>query len=94
MTAAVRDALSAGTAGQIPIYLTYAAPFAGAAVVFEVKVNSIKTSDYPTKADRPLNSKMSKSSLVENDFNELPDWKDAIDRFNEELKLIGEECNI
>ena len=51
-----------------------------------VKVNEISTSDYPTKATRPLNSGLSKKSLIDNGFNTLPHWKDAIDRYNVELK--------
>lgn len=52
----------------------------------DIKVNNLKTTDYPTKATRPLNSKLSKKSLVENGFNLLPSWKSAIDRYNLELK--------
>ncbi|MFV0249881.1 MAG: dTDP-4-dehydrorhamnose reductase [Bacilli bacterium] len=51
-----------------------------------VKVNSIKTSEYPTKAFRPLNSKLSKKSLTENNFEQLPSWKDAVERFQIELE--------
>ena len=51
----------------------------------ETKVNAIPTSAYPTKASRPLNSKLSKKSLVENGFEELPSWENAVDRNNEEL---------
>lgn len=51
-----------------------------------MKVNHIKTSDYPSKAVRPLNSKLSKQSLIENGFNTLPSWKDATIRYCEELK--------
>lgn len=50
-----------------------------------VKVNHIKTSEYKTKAVRPLNAKLSKKSLIENGFKTLPSWKDAVDRYNEEL---------
>lgn len=52
----------------------------------DVKVNRIPTSSYPQKAKRPLNSKLSKDSLEENGFERLPDWHDAVDRFNLELK--------
>lgn len=36
-------------------------------------------------AERPLVSKLDKSKLLENDFNELPDWHDAVDRYKKEL---------
>lgn len=52
----------------------------------DVKVNHIKTEDYPTKAKRPKNSKLSKQSLIDNGFNLLPDWQNAIDRYNLELE--------
>ena len=51
-----------------------------------MKVNHIETKDYPVKAARPLNSKLSKSSLIENGFEMLPSWQNAVDRYNEELE--------
>ena len=51
----------------------------------DIVVNPIKTSDYPTKAKRPHNSRMSKEKLVNDGFSMLPDWKDAVDRYNKEL---------
>jgi len=51
-----------------------------------VKVNEIKTSEYKTKAERPLNSKLDKQILLDKGFYLLPEWKDAIIRYNEELK--------
>ncbi len=48
-----------------------------------VKVNHIPTADYPTKAARPLNSRMDKSKLEESGFNRLPSWKDALARYLE-----------
>lgn len=52
----------------------------------EMKVNHIETKDYPVKATRPLNSKLSKSSLTQNGFKLLPSWQNAVDRYNEELE--------
>ncbi len=37
-------------------------------------------------ATRPLVSKLDKSKLVENDFNELPDWHEAVDNYKKELQ--------
>ncbi len=48
---------------------------------YSSKVNFINTSDYPTKAKRPLNSRLSKKCLDEAGFKRLPDWKDALKRF-------------
>ncbi|MBQ7346748.1 MAG: dTDP-4-dehydrorhamnose reductase [Clostridia bacterium] len=48
-------------------------------------IHPIPTSEYPTRASRPLNSRMSKDKLVENGFSRLPDWKDALARYLVEL---------
>ncbi|WP_449598733.1 dTDP-4-dehydrorhamnose reductase [Niallia sp. Marseille-Q9988] len=56
----------------------------------KVKVNSITTEEYPTKAVRPKNSRMSKDKLEQNDFTRLPDWQDALKRYIAELQ---EEVN-
>jgi dTDP-4-dehydrorhamnose reductase len=53
-----------------------------------LKVNPILTSDYPTKAKRPTNSVMSKSSLDSNGFKRLPSWKDALNRYLKEIEVI------
>lgn len=52
----------------------------------EMKVNAIATEEYPTRAKRPLNSRMSKKKLEENGFNLLPPWQDAVKRYLLELK--------
>ena len=51
----------------------------------KMKVNPIPTKDYPQKAIRPLNSKLSKKSLDDAGFDRLPDWMDAVNRYKEEL---------
>ena len=55
-----------------------------------VKVNPISTEDYlklvPQQAKRPLNSRMSKESLDKAGFKRLPEWKDALKRYLDELK--------
>ncbi|WP_297417363.1 dTDP-4-dehydrorhamnose reductase [Clostridium sp.] len=50
------------------------------------KINAIPTSEYPTKAVRPFNSKLSKKSLIDNGFKLLPSWQDALNRYLIELK--------
>lgn len=52
----------------------------------KIKLNPVSTSEYKTKADRPINSKLSKNSLILNGFNLLPEWNDALKRFNEEIR--------
>lgn len=54
-----------------------------------VKVNAVPTSTYPTRAARPLNSRMSKDKLEQAGFSRLPQWQDALTRYLKELK--GEE---
>lgn len=56
----------------------------------DVKVNHITSDEYPQKANRPKNSKLSKSALVDNDFEMLPAWQDALRRYIKELKLTKE----
>ena len=51
----------------------------------QVAVHPIPTSAYPTKAARPLNSRMSKESLRDNGFQALPEWKDALARYLKEI---------
>lgn len=54
-----------------------------------VKVNGVTTEEYmklvPLQASRPLNSRMSKKSLDDNNFVRLPSWQDALKRYLEEL---------
>ena len=52
----------------------------------KTKVLPVSSDAYPTKAVRPLNSRMSKEKLVENGFSKLPDWEDALNRFLVELE--------
>lgn len=49
-----------------------------------VRVNAIPTSEYPTRAVRPLNSRLCKDKLEEMGFYRLPHWKDALGRYLEE----------
>ena len=44
----------------------------------DIKVNKINTEDYPTKAKRPKNSRLSKINLDNNNFKRLSHWKDAL----------------
>lgn len=47
----------------------------------KVEVSPVGSDAYPAKAKRPSNSRMDKSKLVENGFELLPDWKDALSRY-------------
>ncbi|CAB1238937.1 putative dTDP-4-dehydrorhamnose reductase [Ruminococcaceae bacterium BL-4] len=49
------------------------------------KVNAIPSDQYPAKAHRPENSRMSKDKLVENGFHRLPTWQDALNRYLTEI---------
>ena len=53
----------------------------------EVLVKHITSEEYPQKAYRPRNSKLSKKSLDDNGFDRLPTWQDAVERYSKELKL-------
>lgn len=49
-------------------------------------INSISTNEYKTKAVRPLNSRLSKKSLIDAGFQLLPKWEDALDRYLAEVR--------
>lgn len=53
-----------------------------------VTVQHILSKDYPTKAVRPLNSRLSKICLDEAGFKRLPPWRDALGRY---IKIIQSE---
>lgn len=50
------------------------------------RIVPIPSSDYPAKAKRPMNSRLSKQKLIENGFSPLPDWQDALSRYLEEIQ--------
>jgi dTDP-4-dehydrorhamnose reductase len=52
-----------------------------------VKVHSITTEEYPTRAVRPKNSRMSKQKLVDNGFEPLPHWREALHHYLKQLLL-------
>ncbi len=49
------------------------------------RVAPIASSEYPAKARRPQNSRLSKQKLIDNGFHPLPDWKNALKRFWDEI---------
>lgn len=52
----------------------------------DVKVTPLTTAEYPAKAARPFNSRMSKDKLVNAGFEMLPSWQDALERYLKEIK--------
>lgn len=58
----------------------------------EVEVAPVTSDQYPTKATRPFNSRMSKDKLVENGFDRLPAWQDALARYLEEIQYGKNGC--
>lgn len=57
---------------------------------YSTKVTPVTTAEYGlSKAKRPFNSRLDKSKLTENGFTPLPDWKDALKRYLEELGARG-----
>lgn len=57
---------------------------------YTTKVIPVTTAEYGlSKAKRPFNSRLDKSKLVENGFTPLPDWKDALRRYLEEIGALG-----
>lgn len=54
----------------------------------DIEVEPVSSAQYAAKAKRPENSRMNKQKLVDNGFELLPDWKDALRRY---LGTLGEE---
>ena len=52
----------------------------------DVPVTPVSSSEFPAKATRPSNSRMSKEKLSENGFERLPAWQDALGRFLKEIE--------
>lgn len=51
-------------------------------------VAPVTTAEYGiSKAARPFNSRLDKSKLVENGFEPLPTWQDALSRYLEEIEI-------
>ncbi|MCI5883715.1 MAG: dTDP-4-dehydrorhamnose reductase [Eubacterium sp.] len=57
----------------------------------EVTVTPVSSEEFPVKAKRPKNSRMSKEKLVQNGFSLLPSWQDAVKRYIKELKKVEDE---
>ena len=51
------------------------------------RVNFITTDQYPVRAHRPSNSRLSKDKLDEAGFKRLPSWEDALGRYLQELNI-------
>lgn len=55
---------------------------------YTTKVVPVTTAEYGlAKAARPFNSRLDKSKLIENGFQPLPTWQDAVERYVKELDL-------
>lgn len=58
----------------------------------DTQVLPVTTEEYGlSKAVRPFNSRLDKKKLTDNGFVPLPDWKDALQRYLQELKKQGEQ---
>lgn len=56
----------------------------------DVDVEPVSSAQYAAKAKRPENSRMNKQKLVDNGFEPLPDWKDALRRYLGIIKCDGQ----
>lgn len=53
---------------------------------YNTKVKPVTTEEYGiSKAQRPFNSRLDKSKLIENGFKPLPTWQDALSRYLKEI---------
>lgn len=53
-----------------------------------IKVEPITSKEYKAKANRPFNSRLSNNSVIENNFEMLPDWQDALVRYTIEMEKV------
>lgn len=51
-----------------------------------VTVEPVTSDQFPVKAKRPMNSRISKDKLIENGFQLLPSWQDALRRYLTEIE--------
>lgn len=51
----------------------------------QIDVQPVSSDAFPSKANRPCNSRMNKDKLDENGFHRLPTWQDAVARYLKEL---------
>ncbi|MBE5977385.1 dTDP-4-dehydrorhamnose reductase [Lacrimispora xylanisolvens] len=51
-----------------------------------VSVEPVTSDQFPVKAKRPMNSRISKDKLIENGFQPLPSWQDALRRYLTEIE--------
>lgn len=54
----------------------------------DIPVTPVSSDEFPAKAKRPSNSRMSKEKLIANGFRKLPSWQDATARY---VKLLMEQ---
>ena len=54
----------------------------------DVEVRPVTSDEFPSKAKRPHNSRISKEKLTEAGFERLPVWQDALERY---LSVICEK---
>lgn len=52
----------------------------------DVAVTPVDSTQFPAKAKRPSNSRMSKDKLEQNGFHRLPTWQDALSRYLKEIR--------
>ncbi|MED9904880.1 MAG: dTDP-4-dehydrorhamnose reductase [Lachnospiraceae bacterium] len=52
----------------------------------EMEVVPVSAAEYKAKAKRPENSRMNKDKLVQNGFERLPSWQDALKRYMEIIR--------
>ena len=57
---------------------------------FEIQVNAISSEEYPTKAKRPMNSRLSKNNTKRAGVERLPRWEDVLERYLQAENLCNE----
>lgn len=52
----------------------------------KTEIIPVDSASYPTKAKRPLNSRLDTNSLTESGFKKLPSWQDGLSRYLNEIR--------
>ena len=57
----------------------------------KTEVHGIPSSEYPTRAKRPYNSRINKEKLIKKGFSKLPDRHSALERYMKEIEEMGKD---
>jgi dTDP-4-dehydrorhamnose reductase len=78
----------ASGAGDFVSFYDYAREIFRQSGVEYKNISPVTAAEYGAKAKRPKNSRLDTSSLTDAGFSELPDWREALTRYLQEIGVI------